>query len=628
MGSGCAGSAIIYRLSTKYHVNAYEAGLYRLDDGATYNLAVAAPVAHLPTNLVSSQKPAFTEPPVATQWAGLTFLPQWNVTTVPIYPSFIPPALQQTWSQGKMFGGSMEHIQGVRVNPSKNMCNRWAAILKDDRFLFENFVHVVMETEHFRMSTNPTVQTWDGTTFSPFDGPSILGSRPINRGYNGFIQCTQASPSAFSTSLATAMYDYHRNVLGYNKFTIQPVVGTNCESTTFNSGIDACVTRCPERYIDVHRNRVSTARNYLNPSVIESVTLSVPSGNPGYTINYGPYKGINGHDIDLQFDKLIQRIVFKTRNGYPSGQQYWIQQYSTQQINLNAFRRPLQAIGIEYGPSPTNKVFVPLKRVVCSLGTLATPALLMQSGIGPRSTLENLGIPVLYNQEEMGRNISNHYGTIIRWTGNVAIWGNTAIGTENSNGYLPIASNPTRRKYQYYSSASPPLAPTSWVLNLYDLNPKSTGWLDVKQSWDTTGGLIDVAIVANYYELQEDIDNLCEIVRTVAAAIIAKDPTVIFTAPALPYPFNVSNSVLFTALMQNFTQQTHFVGSCGMGPDGETNCVDTNFKLRGTKNVFVCDASSTPLETDDYGNVYPMQNDGNTIGGVLPFAEVFAKQFL
>lgn len=65
-----------------------------------------------------------------------------------------------------------------------------------------------------------------------------------------------------------------------------------------------------------------------------------------------------------------------------------------------------------------------------------------------------------------------------------------------------------------------------------------------------------------------------------------------------------------------------------MGRNPNIHCVDHKFLLRGTKNVRVCDASSTPLDVDINGVVYPVQNDGNTSRGVNVLSSVCAEQLL
>lgn len=660
IGVGCAGGYLLNQLSTKYKVNAYEAGWDRRNDGFTYNLGLPAPTVHSQYDKVGPNNPGY--PAGNTQWNGITFQQPYTLATVTATGPVITSP--QSWNQGIMLGGSNEHIQGVYVNPSKSRCEWWSEIL-DDRYSFENLFPLLQKMEHFRDNTDFTTQTFDSTTYGPYDGPSINGSDPINRGYDGVLQVVQASPSSYSLSLSKAIYNQFHDTLDYENFKLEPIVNQE-NSETFNSGANLCVTQSVETFLDKHRVRSSVARAYLNPSVMQSVTPNINSlyigSYPGagvdqFYLNKGIQKGINGHDFTLTQNALVMRIVFETKSNYPDAPYYWINtsmNLNADQVKRKAFKKPLHAIGFEYADQTdlNTRIFVPCDDVICCLGTLATPALLMQSGIGPEDALKSIGVPVLYKQKNMGKHISNHAGTILRWQGNATFWGNTATGTDNSNGYLPGPEHHERRKFQYYSGYTPVTTVAtggtgstgpSWTMNLYDLNPKSTGFLTATSSSGVTGPtgyaggvtpgtaggtLLNVAISPNYYTNNEDIDNLCWIVRNVAAAIVAADSSATFLAPNLPYPFPVSNQVLFAALVPGFTAQAHYVGSCGMGGNKKVHCVDKEFLLRGTDNVHVCDASSTPLDVDCKGVVYPVQNDGNTSRGVNALTAVFAEQLL
>ena len=651
IGVGAAGGHLLNRLSLKYDVQAFEAGFDRRDDGFTYNLAAAAPAIHNKVDIVAPFNPTFPPssippqhiPPPGfgnLQWAGVTFQLPYTVQT-PTEPAFPPLIGSINWTAGIMLGGSHEHIQGLYVNPSQSQCDRWAAILKDDRYRFENLFPRLQKTERFRYHTDYTTQTYDGTDYGPLDGPSIDGSKPIRRGYNGVLAVTQASPSNFSLNLSKIIYDKFHNDLGYDIFRQEPIVEQEC-SETYNSGVNICVTQSPERFLDEHRIRSSVVRAYLNDSVMTNLDPDMipPNTSAQYTINNGIYKGINKHTFTLTLDTLIQRIVFKTKPGYPHGKDYWTHNYQVNQIDTNAFKRPLRAIGVEYSDKndSSKKVFVPCTDVICSLGTLGTPVLLMQSGIGPKNLLISFGIPVLFNQPNMGKYVGNHYGANIRWNGNALVWGtNNVPGKENSNAYLPGPDSVIRRKFQYFSSIALVNLKTTWVISLFDLNPKSTGHVETKNS--VFEGLLAVKIFPNYYSdpHEEDKFNLCWIARHIAAAVVAADPTATFVSPNLPYPFPDDNEVLFAALLRptatfpplaGFTEQAHYVGSCGMGPDPNIHCVNTRFLLRGTKNVRVCDASSTPIEVDSNGVAFPVQNDGNTSRGVNALSIVCAEQLL
>jgi len=673
IGIGCSGAYLLNKLSRKYNMLAFEAGHNSLNDGVTYNLAIGAPSSHLSTDTIAPQTASIIAPaPVgaAQQWSALTFLPLYNLTTNAdagtIAPSINPNnavfnSQLASWSQGLMLGGSHEHIQGVYVNPSKSRCNWWASLLSDTRYSFDNLFPKLMETEDFRAYTPPTSSTYDGTSFAPRKGPSFYGSFPINRGKDGPIKIMQSSPNSFATVLSQVVYDKFNGNLGYSAFKLEPVVSSNGVSETFNSGVDICVTTTTEAWLDYNRTRSSTARAYLPDNIMQRVDVDSATGySPtNFFFNNGIHRGVNGHTFDLFLQKIIQRIVFQTKPGYPLGQNYWT---NNGFVDPNAFVRPLKAIGIEYGPTISNKTFVPMTHVICTLGTIGTPALLMQSGIGPSSVLTTFGIPQLLVQDNLGRHISNHVGAVLRWSGNASFWNTTNVspaGTTAGNGYLPGFTGTdfmTRRKFQYFSGFSATtvvgITPTpTWTMSLYDLNTKSTGSLAVAQNWETimptntVQSTLRVTTQPNYYSdvNQEDRTNLCWLLRELFNMIRAADPTSIFYVPVLPSttlitpladslftnPANPTNDqALLVAFTPAITAQTHFVGSCGMGNDPLIHCVDKNFLLRGTSNVRVCDGSSTPLEKDGVGNVYPVQNDGNTARGKNTFSVICAEQLL
>ena len=53
--------------------------------------------------------------------------------------------------------------------------------------------------------------------------------------------------------------------------------------------------------------------------------------------------------------------------------------------------------------------------VILSAGAIASPQLLMLSGVGPKETLERLGIPVVYESPAVGQNMKNHPAVSLRF---------------------------------------------------------------------------------------------------------------------------------------------------------------------------------------------------------------------
>ncbi|XP_013184170.2 glucose dehydrogenase [FAD, quinone] [Amyelois transitella] len=74
-----------------------------------------------------------------------------------------------------------------------------------------------------------------------------------------------------------------------------------------------------------------------------------------------------------------------------------------------------QAFGVEYIDEQGKKQTVKAtKEVILSAGALNSPQILMLSGIGPKKTLDKLGIPVVEDLP-VGQNLRNHYGITLNF---------------------------------------------------------------------------------------------------------------------------------------------------------------------------------------------------------------------
>ncbi|KZV65224.1 GMC oxidoreductase [Peniophora sp. CONT] len=110
-------------------------------------------------------------------------------------------------------------------------------------------------------------------------------------------------------------------------------------------------------------SRHSTAHAYLTADVLARPNLSV---------------AVNAH---------VEKVLFKEEGGEP------------------------RVIGVQLSPSssPGNKYRVRAKReVILSAGAIATPHLLLLSGVGPRSELEAVGVPVVKDLPAVGRHFMDH----------------------------------------------------------------------------------------------------------------------------------------------------------------------------------------------------------------------------
>jgi choline dehydrogenase len=58
------------------------------------------------------------------------------------------------------------------------------------------------------------------------------------------------------------------------------------------------------------------------------------------------------------------------------------------------------------------------KEIILSGGTIGSAQILMNSGVGNKTDLDGLGIPVLLDLPSVGQNVSDHCAAVITWAVN------------------------------------------------------------------------------------------------------------------------------------------------------------------------------------------------------------------
>ncbi|CAB0043382.1 unnamed protein product [Trichogramma brassicae] len=322
-----------------------------------------------------------------------------------------------------------------------------------------------------------------------------------------------------------------------------------------------------------------------------------------------------------------------------------------------------KAIGVRVTLKDGRKVkFESKKEVILSAGSIATPQILMLSGIGPKEELKAQNIRVVADLP-VGKNLQDHviwlgvyltyvnktapqvsphilqdwaYEFLTRRSGEFATAGGVdLLGFINTKD--PAAKYPNIEFHHSLMPRNQPFKANAFSKafnfddNLTDelnrinqesdiimvcpvlLNPKSVGKLKLQTSKVND----HVEIHANYFDKREDIDVMLESLNSVRALL----NTTTFKKLGIKLrPLNIpkcakynteSNEYWECNLRHTSASVYHPVGTCKMGPaDDKTAVVDSSLKVHGIQNLRVIDASIMPIITS-----------GNTHAPTLMIAE-------
>lgn len=221
--------------------------------------------------------------------------------------------------------------------------------------------------------------------------------------------------------------------------------------------------------------------------------------------------------------------------------------------------------------------------LILAAGSIQTPRILLQSGVGPAAQLDEVGIPVVLDSPQVGQNLQCQYGGSAIMTGNVEfeaeafITGFPYMPNDGERRIqiinIPIAAellqalsaltNPSSRGSVTISSSNPFLQPKVEI-GLFNDGPV------------TTPGT-DAYLQASFYKIMQQVATL-------------SGETLLYPAPAQ----FATDADLVQAALSQMTIQSHAVGTARMGTDISNGVVDGNLKVFGLQNVYIGDNSVVP----------------------------------
>nr|CAD7425103.1 unnamed protein product [Timema monikensis] len=312
-----------------------------------------------------------------------------------------------------------------------------------------------------------------------------------------------------------------------------------------------------------------------------------------------------------------------------------------------------EAYGVEIlrGGVPGNtETVLALNEVIISGGAVNSPQILLLSGIGPKSDLEQVGVKVVHDLPGVGRNLHNHVAYFLNFfindTDTQALNWATAMeyllfrdGLMSGTGISEVTaiinskfSNPAddhpdlqyffggflancARTGQVGERANINNTNANRVINIIPavIHPKSRGYLKLKSA----NPLDKPQIFARYLSHPADVDTLVEGIKI--GIQMSKTPTL------QRYGFSLDTTPVMgcenltfgcdeyweCAVRRQTGPENHQAGSCRMGPSGDPGAVvDPELRVFGIDRLRVIDASIMPKVTS-----------GNTNAPVVMIAE-------
>ena len=282
------------------------------------------------------------------------------------------------------------------------------------------------------------------------------------------------------------------------------------------------------------------------------------------------------------------------------------------------------------------------RSVILSAGVIASPKLLMLSGIGPATELERHGIPVLIDSPEVGANLADHPEGMVGIDVNVSTY-NTEINSWkialHALNWLVFGRGPATSPYPHavaflksdeaktdpdiqvqlgpyaFSFSEEGVIPYDRPAISASVNisyPRNRGHIRLRSSDPDAAPLIEHELLDDQHDLRLLID-ACKRVRE------------IFRAPAFD-AYRIAERLPGDAVQTDqewadYLRKTAFLGyhgvsTCRMGADARA-VVDPQLRLRGLDGLRIVDAS-----------VLPSLISGNTHGTVVMLAERAADLIL
>jgi choline dehydrogenase-like flavoprotein len=275
------------------------------------------------------------------------------------------------------------------------------------------------------------------------------------------------------------------------------------------------------------------------------------------------------------------------------------------------------AVGVQYLHGG-KKTTVFANDIILSAGAVHSPKLLMLSGVGPKMHLEEMGIAVIHDAPEVGKNLQDHpvvpvkaycktdigYQNAAQGIGAIKAglrYVLTKDGPASGNGVETVSyfdpdnleGEPTIQCYHVPIVSEDGLSPTGTkagiTFELVVLRPKSRGSVRLRDADPNSMPIID----PNYMDDPADMAAAIKSVRAMRKVMEMPSLRDLLEPELEPGLDVVTDTQIAEWIGKVVTTMWHPVGTCRMGNDAES-VVDPELRVRGVTGLRVIDASIMP----------------------------------
>ncbi len=238
-------------------------------------------------------------------------------------------------------------------------------------------------------------------------------------------------------------------------------------------------------------------------------------------------------------------------------------------------------------------------QIVLSAGAMASPQILMLSGVGPADHLREMGIPVVHELPGVGQNLRDHPIVAV------------ICDVRDDHEQDPLAPR-TQTGLRYTATGSPDrndmqISASSFSTPIGGADPFEPGGVRIQCILELADGKGEVRLSANdphvqpslnyhYLEEERDVERLREAVR-ISIKLLGNGAFASIVDKVLQPSEEVlaSDEALDAWMRQTVFNTTHASGTCKMGPASDPMAVvDQRLSIHGLENIKVADASVMP----------------------------------